>query len=216
MRIVAISDTHTCHQHLELPDGDVLVHAGDFSHPRDEASVRLFLRWFAQQPHKHKIFIAGNHDGLFETDPRWCESIMPDGLTYLLDSGVTIDEVKFWGSPWQPEFCAWHFNLPRGDALAQKWSLIPDDTDVLITHAPPMGTLDECPAWHPTFSTDELEHAGCEELAKAVERVNPRVHIFGHIHEGAGVEKKDGRTYINAAQMDRKYKPVSQPRVVDL
>ena len=218
MRIVAISDTHVAHHDLELPDGDVLVHAGDFSHRRDASSVTGFLDWYSGQPHPHKVLIAGNHDGLFETDPDWCKSKMPDNITYLQDSGCEINGVRFYGSPWQPEFNSWHFNLPRGMALAKKWALIPDDTDVLITHGPPLGTLDECPDWPPRFvaSKQALVHVGCKELATAVARVQPKVHIFGHIHEGAGVLEKDGCTYINASSMDGSYDLVHPPRIVNL
>jgi len=221
MKIVAISDTHTDHWRLELPPGDVLVHAGDFSHRRDKESVRVFLDWLANQNHAHKILIAGNHDGLFETNPDWCKQqiqSMPNNFTYLQDSGCEIDGVKFWGSPWQPEFNSWHFNLPRGHRLEQKWALIPDDTDVLITHGPPHGIMDECPDWHPTFrrSRQKLVHVGCKEMAKALERVQPKVHIFGHIHEGSGVLEQDGRTYINASSMNGDYDLVHPPRVIEL
>ncbi len=221
MKIVAISDTHCGHEELELPEGDVLVHAGDFSHRRNKESVRGFLDWFEAQPHPRKILIAGNHDGLFETDPEWCAQYMEhmnSSFTYLQDSGCEIDGVKFWGSPWQPEFNNWHFNLPRGMALANKWARIPDDTDVLITHGPPLGIMDECAEWHPTFglSRRSLIHVGCKEMATALERVNPKIHIFGHIHEGAGVLEQDGCTYINAASMDGSYDLVHPPRIVEI
>lgn len=212
MKLVAISDTHCAHEELELPEGDVLIHSGDFSHRRDSVSVRTFLKWFSGQPQKHKILIAGNHDGLFETEPGWCKSKMPDNITYLQDSACEIGGIKFWGSPWQPEFCDWHFNLPRGQALAEKWVLIPDDTDVLITHGPPHGILDLCP----DMRRQKLVHVGCKAMAKALERVKPKVHIFGHIHEGAGVLEQDGCTYINASSMNRNYDLVHPPRVIEL
>jgi Icc-related predicted phosphoesterase len=177
-----------------------------------------FLSWFSEQPHKHKLLIAGNHDGLFETEPRWCKGKMPDNITYLQDSGCEIDGIKFWGSPWQPAFNNWHFNLPRnGHELEEMWALIPDDTDVLITHGPPNGILDECPDWHPRFGSNGKQvHAGCEKLAEALPRINPKAHIFGHIHEGAGVLDKDGCMHINASHLDRRYNPIHPPRVLDL
>ncbi len=142
---------------------------------------------------------------------------MDSSFTYLQDSGCEIDGVKFWGSPWQPEFNDWHFNLSRGEPLARKWRLIPDDTDVLITHGPPHGILDECPEWISGWGrTRGTVHVGCEELAKALERVQPKVHIFGHIHEGAGVLEQDGRTYINASSMDANYDITHPPRVFEL
>lgn len=217
MKIVAISDTHTDHWRHKLPHGDVLVHAGDFSDRRDRDGVLAFLRWFSEQPHEHKLFIAGNHDGLFETQPQWARSVIPDNVDYLQDSGVCIDGVKFWGSPWQPFFNNWHFNLPRGSALAKKWALIPHDIDVLITHGPPHGMLDMAKEFpRPIGRKPEMVHTGCEELAKAVGIVKPKVHIFGHIHEGAGVYETPSRTYINASSMNGNYAFVHPPRVIEI
>ena len=218
MRLVVISDTHSMHASISggVPKGDVLIHGGDFCGQNSKVSVGSFLEWFAAQPHKYKIFIAGNHDGAFERDPEWCQKaiqeIGPD-LIYLQDSGTEIDGVKFWGSPWQPEFCDWHFNLPRGEALAKKWALIPDDIDVLITHGPPHGILDVCPAY-PSDGTNV--HVGCKEMAKAIPRVKPKVHIFGHIHEGYGTHEQNGITFINGSNVDGRYRPVNPAVVLDI
>lgn len=220
MKLVVISDTHSLHSRIRggVPQGDVLIHAGDFCGSNSKVSVRAFLEWFSLQPHKHKVFIAGNHDGAFERDPEWCrqtiDAIAPS-LTYLQDSGIEIEGVKFWGSPWQPEFCDWHFNLPRGPKLAEKWALVPNDTDVLITHGPPKGILDGCPPWPPTLF-QETFHAGCEELAKALPRIKPRVHVFGHIHEGYGVHEQNGITFINGSSVDGNYRPANRAIVIDL
>jgi len=221
MRLVVISDTHSLHAviHGGVPDGDVLVHGGDFCGQNSKVSVGAFLEWFAAQPHKHKIFIAGNHDGAFEVDPEWCqqaiEAIDPS-LIYLQDSGVEIDGVKFWGSPWQPEFCDWHFNLPRGPQLAKKWALIPRDTDVLITHGPPHGILDVCPDVNQVLASPQMISVGCEELAKTIPRVQPKVHIFGHIHEGYGTHEQNGITFINGSNVDGTYRPVNPAIVFDI
>jgi Icc-related predicted phosphoesterase len=211
MDIVCISDTHSLHCDIAggVPDGDVLVHAGDHTGANTRGSTEDFLEWFALQPHRHKVFIAGNHDRYFEEDPEWCASLIPDGVTYLQDSGVEIDGVKFWGSPWQPEFCDWHFNLPRGGSeLVQAWAKIPSDTDVLITHGPPKGTLDLCPA-HPARFRGEMVNVGCEHLATALERVQPKIHIFGHIHEGYGIVEANGRITVNASSVTGRYRPLN-------
>lgn len=208
MRLVCISDTHSLHDRIPggVPDGDVLVHAGDAcgqSTPRD---LMRFARWFAKHPHAHKILIAGNHDAPFVYFPHEARlQIAAVGVTYLEDSGVEIDGVRFWGSPWQPEFCNWWFNLPRGPALAEKWAKIPGDTDVLITHGPPHGILDACPT-----------SQGCQDLLSAVRRVAPSVHVFGHIHEGSGVVEIGPTRFVNASVLDGRYRPVNPARVVDL
>jgi len=218
MRLVCISDTHSLHAkiHGGVPEGDVLIHAGDFCGQNSKVSLGAFLEWFATQPHKHKVLIAGNHDGNFEFDPTWCRAALAEIVPechYLQDTGCEIDGVKFFGEPWQPEFNNWHFNLPRGSALAQKWSLIPDDTDVLITHGPPHGILDTCPHWPPN-GTDV--HVGCEELSKALARIKPKVHVFGHIHESYGRLEQDGTVFINASNVDGQYQPVNPAQTVDL
>ncbi len=209
MRIVLASDTHEQHGSVIVPDGDVFIHAGDATYRGDLKAISAFGRWVQSLPHKHKLIIAGNHDWGFERQPQAARSVLGDGtcgITYLQDSSVTIDGMLFFGSPWQPWFYDWAFNVRRGPAIAAKWAAIPQKTDVLITHGPPMGVLD--------FVHDE--HVGCLDLAKRVLRVRPRVHAFGHIHEGAGVLVRGATTYINASICDGEYKPTNPVRVFDL
>jgi Icc-related predicted phosphoesterase len=206
MRIVCISDTHTRHGKLTVPDGDVLVHAGDFTGHGHENEVRRFDAWLGSLPHRHKVVIAGNHDFCFENDPIEARSWLQH-CTYLEDSGVDIDGLKFWGSPWQPRFFDWAFNLDRGAALAAKWALIPADTDVLITHGPPYGILDK---------TSRQEPVGCMDLLDAIERIRPRLHVFGHIHEAYGIQERGRTRFVNASACDLRYAPVQAPIVVDL
>ena len=120
---------------------------------------------------------------------------------------MIIDGVKFYGSPWQPWFYDWAFNLERGPEIRAKWDLIPEDTDVLITHGPPYGIGDL------TFQKD---HAGCQDLLKAVERLKPRTHIFGHIHERYGINSIDGTTFINASSFNHNYHRFNEPVIFDL
>jgi predicted phosphodiesterase len=210
VRIVFASDTHSKHSRLVVPDGDVFVHCGDFTMLGAADTVAEFGRWIASLPHAHKIVIAGNHDRSFEEDPRVAHVALDapgNGIVYLEDSGVELDGVRFWGSPWQPWFFDWAFNLQRGPEIAAKWALIPDDTDVLITHGPPMGILDYVPRG---------EHVGCADLLARIADVRPKVHAFGHIHEGAGVLERDGTTFINASICDVKYRPVNPCRILDL
>lgn len=211
MRLVLISDTHSRHLAMPpLPAGDVLVHAGDLTALGSLDEISGFMSWFAAQPHPHKVFIAGNHDFAFERSPAAAEALVPSGVTYLRDSGCVIDGVPFWGSPWQPWFHDWAFNLERGAALAAKWALIPDDVQVLVTHGPPEGMLD-------TVAFPRGAHVGCEALAARILALRElRVHGFGHIHEAYGAEVVGGVTYVNASVCDLDYRPVNAPVCVDL
>lgn len=209
MRVVVISDTHNRHERLgELPEGDVLVHCGDATGSGHLKEVAKFLEWFAGQPHKYKVLIAGNHDWLFQKDPLVAQSLVmgyKDSIYYLEDSSAMIEGVLFYGSPWQPWFCDWAFNLERGPELAKKWAQIPTKTEFLITHGPPKGILDAC---------NDGEVVGCWDLLERVKIVVPAIHAFGHIHEGYGsqVRVETGRTlFVNASICDRSYKPVNLP-----
>ncbi|MBK04634.1 MAG: metallophosphoesterase [Deltaproteobacteria bacterium] len=206
MRIVAISDTHTKHNQFDIPDGDVLIHAGDFTSRGKQKEIRRFNNFLGTLPHKHKVVIAGNHDFALENEPELAEPMLTN-CTYLRDSSIVIEGVKIYGSPWQPEFFNWAFNLPRGEPLKEKWEQIPDDTDILITHGPPYGILDK---------TARGEHVGCEELIKIVLKKKPAYHIFGHIHEAAGEIKQDGIHFINASLLNLQYKPAFAPTVFDI
>lgn len=215
MRIVAISDTHGFHDALTLPEGDLLVHAGDWSRRGSEEESRAFLAWLGRQPHRDKVLVAGNHDWFFQREPAAARALIPPGVTWLQDEGATLGGVRLWGSPWTPEFCQWAFMLPRGGALRARWERIPTGTDVLITHGPPYGHGDAARL------TERLppRAVGCLELLLAVRRVRPRLHVFGHIHEGHGTSRSDelqDTVFLNAAVCTVDYEPLNPPLVVDL
>lgn len=191
-----------------LPDGDVLIHAGDFSMMGKGWEIESFAAWLAGQPHRHKIVVAGNHDWLFQRRPAEARELLPVDVHYLADSSAEIEGVRFWGSPWQPEFGDWAFNLPRGKVLAAKWALVPEGVDVLVTHGPPFGVLD-------TVVPDN-EHVGCADLAVELTRIRPKVHVFGHIHSGAGMEVRDGTTYVNASICNERYQVANRATVVEV
>lgn len=137
MRLVLLSDTHNFHLRMPPPPaGDVIIHAGDLTSSGTLEEIRLFFEWFATLPHASKIVIAGNHDFGFERTAEAAEALVPPNVTYLRDRGTEIGGFKVWGSPWQPWFGDWAFNLRRGPDIAEKWALIPDDVDVLVTHGP--------------------------------------------------------------------------------
>ncbi|MGH9948517.1 MAG: metallophosphatase domain-containing protein [Pyrinomonadaceae bacterium] len=214
MRIVCISDTHNCNSQIVVPDGDILIHSGDATITGTVEEIKRFNAWFESLPHKHKIFVAGNHDWLFERNNDLARLLLNTKIIYLEDSSVEIDGLKIYGSPWQPRFYDWAFNLMRGAELAAKWKLIPNDIDILITHGPPNGILDEVPRqWG-------IDYKGCEELRKRVEEVAAfgrlKLHVFGHIHCGYGMQEKFGVKFVNASNCDEAYNPVQKPNVIDI
>ncbi len=214
MKIVCLSDTHNCHEQIPVPDGDILIHAGDATTIGNFQQISAFNKWFANLPHKIKIFVAGNHDWLFETNGLYARQILDDSIIYLQDSFIEVEGLKIYGSPWQPRFFDWAFNLNRGSELSEKWRLIPDDIDILITHGPPHGILDQVPRkyW--------VENTGCEELRKRVESLAAfgklKLHVFGHIHCGYGMAEDFGVHFINASNCDETYNPTQPPLVIDL
>jgi Icc-related predicted phosphoesterase len=188
-RIVCVSDTHARHRLTAVPGGDVLVHAGDLTRRGKLEDVEEFDRWLGTLPHPVKVVICGNHDFCFQDRPAEARALVRNA-TYLEDSGCEAGGLTFWGSPWQPWFGGWAFNLPRGEELARVWAKIPDRVDVLLTHGPPEGILDR---------TNHGENAGCADLLRRVYEVRPRLHVFGHIHEAAGRLDADGTVFVNAS-----------------
>ena len=210
MNITFISDSHGKHNRMtdDLSGGDMIIHAGDVSNRGLKSEIEDFLFWFSNLPYKHKIFIAGNHDFGFEDIRHSYEDgiVIPNGVTYLQDDSVTIDGIKIYGSPWQPWFHDWAFNLYRGEALAEKWNQIPDDVDILVTHGPPFGIFDK---------TMRGLNVGCEDLLKRVNDIKPKIHVFGHIHEGYGMRDGEITTFINASSLDEDYRYTNKPIVID-
>jgi predicted phosphodiesterase len=217
----------------ELPKGDVLIHAGDISNKGGEVDVTNFIYWFQNiQGYDTKIFISGNHDFCFERvnqphhkgDYDWLHNLMaPENLsqsnvTYLQDDFIIIESpefsrpIKFYGSPWQPWFYDWAFNLPRlGTELQAKWAFIPEDTDVLITHGPPNGYGDLVNNWRQPNT-----HVGCECLINRIIDIKPVLNIFGHIHEGYGVKNNQDTMFVNASICNSGYNPINKPIIIDL
>lgn len=205
MRIVCISDTHSLHRDIEhIPDGDVLVHAGDWSGRGTVNELIAFNAWLGTLPHKHKLVTAGNHDAIAKNFDFAQNALSSARL--LIDKAAVIDGVKFYLTPWTPTFGHWSFMRDRGRPIGVKWDNIPDDTDVLVSHGPPLNVLDEC----------GNGHVGCADLLSRVLLVKPKLHIFGHIHEGYGLYKGLFTTFVNASICDGGYNPVNAPIVVDL
>jgi predicted phosphohydrolase len=204
LRIVCISDTHGLHRRLSLPDGDILIHAGDFMmHGRTVEEIDDFNDWLGGLPHRHRIVIAGNHDLLFESSPEEARAHLTNA-TYLENSGTTVDGIRLWGCPITPVLSHMAFAVERGGASRKYWDRIPSGTDILITHGPPFGTLDKDEVWG--------AHMGCQELTRAIIRIKPRLHVFGHVHGGYGREAGPNWTVmVNCALLNggRLREPVS-------
>lgn len=200
MKIVCISDTHTFQCQLDVPDGDVLIHSGDISFNGEPHVYKDFDKWLGKLPHKRKIIIAGNHDFNFYEFP-WLSGIP------LNNSGIRFDGISFYGSPITPTFFDWAFMADRGEQIKRYWDQIPLSTDVLITHGPPCGILDQTP---------RDQAVGCYDLLQAVKKIKPKLHVFGHIHHSYGKLEEDGTIFVNASSCNEKYKPVNQPIVVEI
>jgi Icc-related predicted phosphoesterase len=225
MRITFISDTHTKHDQIteDLPGGDLLIHAGDLSSMGYDTEIQNFCKWYdALDQYDTKVFIAGNHDWGFQDSAESVSQIVGSykRIDYLQDDWLGIFEeepftgedvnnmVKIYGSPWQPEFYSWAFNLPRrGPGLASKWEAIPEDTSILITHGPAWGFVDRVQG--------RADHLGCELLAERIVTIRPKIHVCGHIHSGHGYAF-DGHThYINASVLNERYNYANRPITCD-
>jgi Icc-related predicted phosphoesterase len=191
----------------DMPEADILIHAGDFTSVGERADIISFNSWLGKQTqYKHIIVIAGNHDKSFESAPQVSEALMTN-CTYLKDSHVMIDGFKIYGSPWQPMFFNWAFNVPR-DLMWKKWELIPDDTDILITHGPAEGY---------GGMTSRGEEAGCAALRQKLLELKPLAHICGHIHEGYGVYNNGYTQIVNASTCGgRRLERINAPIVIEV
>ncbi|MBB5320953.1 metallophosphatase domain-containing protein [Marinobacter oulmenensis] len=210
MKLICISDTHSLHRKLpELPEGDVLIHAGDGLGAGTLDDVEEFNDWLSSLPYRHRVVIAGNHDWAFQEAPQAARAALTNAI-YLEDEAVKIDGVTFWGSPWTPNFMDWAFMLKRGQPLAEKWQQIPADTDVLITHGPPMGFGDQ------VDTGLSYEPVGCADLTDRLRELNVKAHVFGHIHEGYGQYQLGNTRLINASTCNVLYQPINPAIVVEL
>lgn len=227
MKIACVSDIHGMWGEINYPEADALVLAGDILHNYIDDrmgscgqlnELKCLNSFFRASNFKHIILVPGNHDWVFATQPHMASSVLTD-VTLLVDSGATIDGVKFYGSPWQPWFYDWAFNFPnpyptRGgspdkyrDAANLIWGKIPSDTDVLVTHGPSYGILD---------TTIDGRRVGCEYMRKRICDLNLKSHIFGHIHWSAGAVKLGDTQYINAAICNEKHRPVNKIQVIEV
>jgi Icc-related predicted phosphoesterase len=207
VHLVIVSDTHTRHEELGRLCGDVLIHCGDGcdGFQRNREDLERLDDWFGRQQFERILCIGGNHDFLIEERVARGERVFQNAI-YLQDEPHEFRGVRFYGSPWTPELIGWAFYLDAG-GLRSRWSLIPEDTDVLITHTAPRGVLDR---------NSSGRHCGCPDLAKRLERLRPRLHCFGHNHASAGSIRTADTLYVNASVVNRRYEVARGPFELDL
>ncbi|KAI6199849.1 UPF0046 protein C25E10.12 [Aphelenchoides besseyi] len=227
VRFVCISDTHGKLSEIVdvIPDGDVLIHAGDFTNYGDVMEVIDFNAAMGTLPHKVKLVIAGNHELGFEDGEEMTVQQLSalrmlgidkgyellTNCVYLCDRQIDVFGLKVYGSPWHP-MPGYSFYRARGAALLQKWNNIPTKLDVLITHTPPLGHGD-----YNAYNRADGVLAGCAELLNTVEyRVKPKYHVFGHIHERHGITTNGKTKFVNASICDRKLNTIYPPIIFDL
>lgn len=203
MKVICIADTHGRWESVNVPDGDLLIHAGDITAYGRLDELERFNAWLGSLPHPHKIAIAGNHDWALQEEPEKAQAVLTN-CHYLQDSEVTIDGIRIYGSPWTPKFFDWAFMLHRdGEELRQKWDQIPQGIDILVTHGPPAGKLD--------FVPDRREYVGCSILRDVIADRKPRHHVFGHIHCCPGTAFNEHTVFANATTCNSAYEPVNRP-----
>lgn len=208
MRFVLLSDTHL--RPVDVPSADVLIHAGDFTMDGTFTEVSRFNAWLAGVETRERIIIAGNHDRVLQSKSRRARALLSD-CTYLKDNDVEIGGMRIYGSPWQPWFYDWAFNFPKADDgrfARAVWEKIPLDTDILVTHGPPHGILDQVGANTP--------HLGCSALRDRVRIVRPKLHVFGHIHGGYGTFRDGSTLFVNASICNESYDATNAPILIEI
>lgn len=217
MIITCISDLHGFYPKLE--GGDLLIVAGDLT-ARDTVDEHdEFSLWLHNQDYKKIVMIAGNHDNYLQRKPLYTWN--HQRIEYLCDSGTEFEGLKIWGSPWTKTFEGMNpkckaFTKETEDELAEKWALIPDDTGILITHSPPYGILDKVNIRFYNGMPNREDRVGSQTLLEHSLRVEPLLHVFGHIHEGYGEQEYIGCRYVNASHVNERYKPVNKPIRIEL
>lgn len=214
MRVVCISDTHMYHSRLEIPEGDLLVHAGDCCGAGTILEALEVLKWLQNLPHEHKVLVPGNHDAAFEYDDL-CEVFKEKANVDVLKDCKKVLQVgprRVSGFPWTPDFYPdrWAFNYVHAPASPETmWGSVCPATDILVSHGPPLGWGDQVRTGTPQL--------GCRHTADAIDRINPELFVCGHIHGGYGQHQEPGGTImVNASICTEQYKPTNKPITVDL
>jgi Icc-related predicted phosphoesterase len=209
MNIVALSDTHGNHRSVEVPPGDIIIHCGDITRKSNLSEVTDFIDWYAGLDFSYKILVAGNHDRFIrKKKPEFLELIRSHKISYLENTSIQINGFSIFGSPFSLNYgglgAFTYFDSPAAERI---WSMIPENTSILVTHAPPKGFRD--------FSKTENNNAGCQVLRERVLSIKPQYHIFGHIHESYGIEQHGNSVFINASLSNGSGEIVNKPVVIE-
>jgi len=211
MKIVLISDVHGKWNKLQIPECDILISCGDYSFRGERHMVKDFHEWLNKQEAGHIISVQGNHETWVEknfTEAKELAEKACPGVHFIDEGTVDIEGIKIHGSAITPWFYDWAWNRRRGPEIKRHWDVIPDDTQILITHGPPAGILDV------VYFTDGVtpkERVGCHDLMDRINQLKQlKLHAFGHIHGSAG------ETVFNASICDEMYMPTNPVREFDL
>jgi calcineurin-like phosphoesterase family protein len=212
IRVVCLSDTHDRQADIKVPDGDILIHCGDLTMAGDQACAREGIAWLASLPHRRKLFVPGNHDLCFEAGGAFIRELSEEfpSVETLIDRDADAFGLRVYGSPWTPGPArfAFAYNPHQPRVPSERWALIPDDTQILITHTPPQGIHD---------LTASGKRLGCSALRTRLQGLRAlQLHAFGHVHEAQGTIMLRRVQYVNAAICDERYRPNQAPVVVDL
>jgi Icc-related predicted phosphoesterase len=199
----------------KLEGGDLLIITGDLTASDKPHQYPDFFQWLFNQKYKKKVLIGGNHDNAMKSS--FVKFDSNSQCDYLCDSSIEFEDIKIYGSPWTKTFPGINahcraFTCETEEQLAEKWALIPNDVDILVTHSPAFGILDGIP-----LEDGSLFHAGSKSLLKEIKRIDPRLVIHSHIHEAYGQtdhfpEYEQGMiTTVNCSIMNERYKPDNAP-----
>ena len=206
MKAVVLSDNHT-HYDFETPEGDILIHCGDFTFHGNPKEMEKFKNYLKKQPHEHKLFIFGNHEKVDKEITYWREYLEDGtGAKCIHEKAYGIGDLNFFGSSYTPKYLNWGF-MQDEETRERYWENMIEGMDVLVTHGPPKGIMGKI---------EDGTEIGCEYLRKFVDRVKPKYHFFGHNHAGAGVTSRNGTLFVNAAILTEHYQKSKPPIVVNL
>lgn len=210
--VAVVSDTHQWSgEVIKVPSADIFVHCGDMSMRGTGPEIDRAIKWIASLPHKHKIIVPGNHDFLFEQNPGEIVSMIEGtGIVVLMDAGTTVSGLRVWGSPkTKTRSRRWAFDFRDEDSWA--FSGVPYGLDLLVTHSPPAGIMDNAAS-----PNDDGTPVGSTRLLEVVKKARPRYHLFGHIHEGYGLLVTEDTVFVNASLCDENYALVNLPRLLNI
>lgn len=217
IKIAMISDVHNKWHHLQIPECDILISAGDYSFVGEQSIVREFHKWLNQQPAKEKISVQGNHEVWVQRNWHLAKCIAQEqcpGVHFIDEGRVELLGKKIWCSAITPWFHDWAWNRQRGLEIRKHWERIPIDTEILVTHGPPYGILDQVKDEKSGIMSEPL---GCKDLrAQLGYHDDIKLHVFGHIHTGSGEMDFGGIHFVNASIVDEQYRPCYPVRVFDL